>query len=119
MEAWREELYHYGVKGMKWRRNGRNRVSDSGTDEDSASLRYWKNNGRRDTARGSRMLYETHKMMKSGASPESIHRHKVAAKNTLKVARYERDSAKLASDRIRKKRTKNPRVTKFVKRVLQ
>ena len=101
MESWRDELYHYGVKGMKWRRQ-----TDSGIDENTAAMRITRRHSLKDAATASRNRYEAQKNMRQGGDRDVLRNNKLMANRFSKVARLERKHSEEYDDK-RRGRTKN------------
>ena len=100
MEPWKEELYHYGIKGMRWRKRNANNVSDSGLSEDAANLKYWDRNRREIASMAARSAYTTRKMMERGVNPGGVRQ---VAKNLKKVSKHANNSYNTFKDAIDRK----------------
>lgn len=99
MEAWKDELYHYGVRGMKWKHH-----TDSGMSQDESTVKWGRRTSNNDAAIAARSRYEARKLASQKGDPSRIRALKTTAKRFSDVSRYERDLANKAEDRIHKKR---------------
>ena len=137
MEAWKEELYHYGVRGMKWRHKKRSALAKEFVGDandvvidrdyrDSKKYKRWsmqKERAYRNTAKAiengrpaPRRKFQTDfrpssasTLKKRGPVSGTTARGKSKSSSGLQSGTYDKTRA----------RAKKKRVTKFVKRVLQ